>query len=863
MRAVKFSTITKVPSSTLIACSILLSCFAMHAAIHTEPQDPIEQSNVDQNDQATVMESIDEISDEPISVTQEPQDEVEQLEGRIIKSIVVTGNKQIPTSTILHRIPYRIGEKFDSLKTRDLIKNLYSDDLKRFRSVAVLGEPVGADKMNLHVVLEEKKILKDYQFKGNVQVSAKEILEEIPFGSMPAVDPEELKVISAKIKKLYAKKGYHLIDIHADLSLDEQDKATATFTFTEYPKSLVKRINFTGNNCVSAKQLRSVIFSREDWILSFMDRAGTYQPEMLEGDRHMIEQYYQNEGYLNARVTDVQVNFDECNNIHLVFDISEGEQYTINQVTIEDTDGIPGEQLVACLPLAPGTVYSRERVMDSIKSLEHLWGGRGYLFANVEPSIVPNEADHTVDISFRQELGDRVYLNKLTVIGNQKTRDKIIRRQILVEEGDILTESALEATKNRIQSLGYFDVKDGVSWKIHRLGQNLADVDLIVKEAKTGHASMQLGYGGTASLNSPADALSAELSVSDNNLLGYGIAMNLSGRFAKSEKTFIANITQPWLFDRPIMGAVDVYHKRLGYEEFRLTNAINEHRTGGALTTGFVTVLPRFYFTDIFFRCNLGLDSIKYDGQLIANAQALNNPLYADQIPTAQGQYTLLLAKEFHPGLLGFIRFTAGQEKKNHPNHPSRGYAWVVQSFTGIPTLGTCIGFEKVDFDYHWYTPMIGEYDLIFHFHSYLGCIMPFRNQTIPFGELFHIGGPSSVRGFLFGDLSPRFRIGNASDSIGAAKAFWVNAELIFPIKEDMTMKGVFFYDGGSGWDTPFFTAQNAPFIINNNFDYRHAVGAGIRMLNPMPIKIDVGFKLDPRKGESPYEVHFGMTADW
>lgn len=846
---------------------VLILIFS-HALASEQYQKPygesenIEQNTINEESSEQYEQQLDQMEQEEVDEEEPPFPQKEQFDQRLINEIIVTGNKQIPTQAILYRIPYRQGDVFDALKTRDVIKRLYKD-LKRLRSVAIYGEPIGTDQMNLHIVVEEKKLLKDYQFVGNTQISVKEILEKVDLADAPALDPEELKVIVGKIKKIYASKGYHQVDIDASLEIDEQDKAVAVFTFHEYPKSVLKKIRFIGNNCISGKQLRSIMFSREDWILGFIDRAGTYDPAMVDADRHMIEQHYQNKGYLTAKVVDVNVEFDECNNVCLTFEVVEGDQYCVANVHVAEADGLTEEQLLPCIPLAPGQIYSRENVVESIKSLEHIWGSRGFLFANVEPSIVPNEETKTVEVTFSHDLGDRVFLNKLTITGNRKTRDKIIRRQLLLEEGDLITESAMEASKARVESLGYFEVRDGVNWKTHRINQNLADLELVLKEAKTGHASVQLGYGGTASLASPADALSAELSVSDNNVLGLGISTNLTGRFSKNEKTFLFNITQPWLFDKPIMAAFDVYHKRLGYEEFRLTNAINEQRTGGAFTTGFVTVIPRLYFTDIFVRFNLLLDSIRYDGINLATAQIEDDPL-DPRVNDARFQYTILLNKLFRPGYLGAFTATVGQEKKNHPMHPSRGYNWVARSFTAFPTLGTCIAFEKVDFDFHWYTPLIGEHDLIFHWHNYLGIVIPFNNKyTIPYGELFHIGGPSSVRGFLFGDISPRFRMGGVSDSIGASKTLFVNAELVFPIRPDMSMKGVVFYDGGAGWDNPYVTPRNAPFIINNNFDYRHSIGAGIRMLNPMPIKIDVGFKLDPRKNESPYEVHFGMSYDW
>ena len=182
------------------------------------------------------------------------------------------------------------------------------------------------------------------------------------------------------------------------------------------------------------------------------------------------------------------------------------------------------------------------------------------------------------------------------------------------------------------------------------------------------------------------------------------------------------------------------------------------------------------------------------------------------------------------------------------------------------PVCCDIIGFYKVELDASWFTPLISEYDLVLKLHGYFGISTPFKNRIVPFGDLFHIGGQNSVRGFLFGQIGPAF----LGDTIGGAKAFFWNAELIAPITADMNMKAVIFYDGGTGFDNPYVTPGDKPFVTGNNFDYRHAIGIGIRLLQPMPVNIDWGFKIDPRKdklhpnrSESASEVHFGMSYDW
>jgi outer membrane protein insertion porin family len=267
----------------------------------------------------------------------------------------------------------------------------------------------------------------------------------------------------------------------------------------------------------------------------------------------------------------------------------------------------------------------------------------------------------------------------------------------------------------------------------------------------------------------------------------------------------------------------------------------------------------------------LGIDNIKYQPQRITPTVAGATPDENDMRPLANiagataeenQAFQCILNKEFEPGTFAWLANIIEQNHLNHPIHTSRGLKWTVQTKLAFPTFGDTIGFFKWTSEVHWYTPLINEYDLVFHLHAYAGIAQPFPHKTIPFSEMFNVGGQYSVRGYLFGQISPRF----AGDPIGASKAIFWNAELIFPITPDMNMKGVVFYDGGSGFGNPYVrecitNTDLPPSIQNNNFDYRHAVGIGVRMLQPMPIKIDWGFKLDPRKGESASEVHFGMST--
>jgi outer membrane protein insertion porin family len=779
--------------------------------------------------------------------------------ARTIRKIIVSGNKYVSTDAILSRIPYKVGEIFNPLKTKSLIKNLYYG-LQRFRTIDIQAENVGENTIDLYITVQEKKLLQDIDFQGNKQVSSKDLKAKTGLADVVAVDEEELKRFAQGIKKLYQDKGFHHVDVTTKLQ-EKNGKSIAIFVIKEYPKSIVKQVRFIGNKHISSKSLRSNIFTREDWLLSFLDKAGTYQPDRIEGDKYLIEQYYQNNGFLNAKVVDVDTKIDpKKSTVVMTFDIQEGDQFTISEVKAPGNDILSEEYLLSQIPVRPGQLYSKEMIMTSIKRLEWIWGEQGYLFSHIEPSIQPDDDKKTVSLAFYTELGSKVKLHKVTIKGNKKTQDRIIRRKVMLDEGELLTNSKMERTKDAISGLGYFEQQDGVNWKITRLSEDLADLDLLVKEAKTGHFHLKLGFGGAGiDPRSPSSGLSIGGELADVNLFGTGIAVNLQGTWAKDEQNIFFHIANPWLFDKPILGAFDAYHRRPTYDEFHHMQAVNEKLTGGALTAGFVA--RSSWLDDIQCVFSSGLDNLRYEKRLqfIFESDIQRNE------PAAVAAYKSILCREFTSG--SFLWFTnkIEQDMRNHPMHPSRGYNWLLTTRIAAPTLGDNISFYRITLDANWFTPLIGENDLVFRLHGNFGFAAPFKNRVIPFAELFHIGGPNSVRGFLYGQIGPTL----LGDSMGAKKALFVNAELIFPITPDFNMKGVVFYDGGAGWDSPY-TQGSENLIRGNSFDYRQSVGVGIRLLNPMPIRVDWGFKLDPRRdrfnpknSESASEVHFTMSYDW
>jgi len=780
------------------------------------------------------------------------------FQGKAIRKIIVSGNKMVPESVILSKIPYKKGEFFDRAKTRKLIHNLYYD-LKRFRNIFVKGKAVSEEEMDLYIDIQEKTKIKKIEFDGNKKLSEKEINKGVDFSEVPALDQEELNLYAKQIKKVYQEKSYHAAEVTPELKIDVDGEGIAIFHIKEGKKAVVKRIRFTGNNYVSSKDLRNIIYTKEDWILNFIDGAGKYQSERIEADRHAIEQYYQNHGYMMAKVADVKiVQNPKTRSFDITFEIEEGDLFKFGDVSASGNEILKDDYIIERLPVQKGQLYSREKIMDSIKALEGLWGELGYVYTNIDPSIKPDEETKTVNVSFESDLGNKIYLNKINIFGNKKTHDKIIRRKLLLSEGQLLTESLMDASKFRVESLGYFDQKDGAIWRKRRVDDEHADLDLILKEVKTGSANLKMGFGGSmTNMQSSIGGFSIGGEVSDTNLFGTGVQTRLNASWAKEEQSVLFNITQPWLFDVPITGALDIYHRRPHYDDFRHCRAVVEKLTGGGATIGFASRALRE--TQIIFRA--GFDRVLYEQPPLATTFSSCECLDRSDLDIARTEYQCILNKLFDPGKFAWLEVHVGMDKRNHPMHTSRGYKWLAVSRTGIPSLGCNIGFHKLDVDFDWFTPLIGERDLVFRFHGYFGLVSKFKNRNVPYRELFHIGGPASVRGFLFGQAGPQF----VDDSIGGSKGAFTNIELSFPITPDFNMKGVVFYDAGCGWDNPYACQISKKYLKHNCFNFRHSVGAGIRLYNPVPVRVDWAFKLNRNKKlyESAGEVHFGMSYDF
>lgn len=819
------------------------------------------------NDQDDESQQDEQEEDEETSDTNKPHAQAAQrilsnADGKMIRAIEVQNCTALPVEAVLNKVAYQPGHIFNSLYTAQSIRNIY--ELGFFKTIHICARHISEHEIDVVVIVIEKPRLKEIIFTGNSHYDADQLRKDLKLDEYKTFDEDNLEPICNALKKLYRNKNYHAISVTPSLSIQD-NLATVTLAIDEGKSSAVKRVLFEGNSTISSKQLRSMIFTREDWLLGFMNKAGMYHPDAIEADKYTIETAYQSNGFLNARVADVKIDAPEnSRELWVTFEIDEGVQYQISSVSASSTVVMNESDLLIRLPIRPRMLYSREQLRQAIELIKTICGEQGYIFADVEPQIETDNDGRTVKVHFSIQLGSQVRVRKISIVGNKKTRDKIIRRMLLLDEGDLLTTRKMELSKSRVESLGYFEPRGGVTWRMTRVGTNQADLELVVQEVKTGQLNAQLSFGGSpADIQDSSRSARVALTYADSNFKGLGISTSISGEVSSQNKQLILNVTEPWLFDRPIFSSIDVAIRRSAYDEVRMTEkSVEENARSGVLGLGYVANS----LNDTKFFGQASIEGIGYVNEPKANETSF-------QENSALAEYQMILDRRFLKGNYTTLTGQVSQNLLNHPVYTSRGYQWQFITRSGLP-VNSDFGFFKVDLDAGWYTPLIGERDLVLSVHGHMGLVERLPNKQIPFRELYHIGGPSNVRGYLFGEIGPRWQeLPTISDprakerrtsvSLGATRAAWWNVELRFPLTADFSIVGLVFYDGGAGWKTPDASFIDRDRLRNNNFSYRHSIGAGVRVYRGTAVRIDYGFKLDRRPGEPVSEVHFTMGQEF
>ncbi len=670
-----------------------------------------------------------------------------------------------------------------------------------FEDVIVEVEPYEGGLKVIYTVKEKPTIVK-INFSGNKEFDDDKLRKQVTITPGAIADATLIQHNVSALRAFYESEGYWLSNIVPIVKEISDDEVSLTFLIEEADKVKIKDIEIAGNSALSDGDIKDVMKTKTWWIFSIFTSSGYYKKSVMKNDIERIKDLYYDNGFLNVVVSDPEISLTpDKKKMTIKIRISEGPRYQISEIKFRGHKPSDEPYLKELLEIEPGEVFSRTKLRESIKKITEFYSERGYAMASVEPEIIPDKKSKEVHIILNIDEGDLYRIGRIEVIGNTKTKDKVIRREMRLDEGDIFNSKLLKRSYERINNLNFFETVDLVPKP--DVKEKKIDIDIKVKEKATGFLSIGGGY-------STVDKFVALIDLTQANLFGTGRYIKLRGEFGGRSTYYEVAYRDPWFMDKPLSLNLSAYRTTRDYI------AYDRKSTGG--TIGFGKRFAEFWSSSI---------SYKYERVTISNIDEDASQFVKDQEGTnITSSITPAIARDSRDSFL-------------NPHEGSRNALYV--TYAG---LGGTNYFIKGVFDSAWFFP-IGETTIAAR--GRIGYASGLFNHKLPLYERFYVGGLYTVRGLGFGDAGPKDENG---DPIGGTRELILNLEYIFPLISELRLNGVIFFDAGRAYDTSEDFGR----------DLRYTTGAGLRWISPLgPIRIEYGYNLDRRDGEDSGKIEFSF----
>ena len=720
-----------------------------------------------------------------------------------IRSIEIKGNQKVETSTIQFYVRNRVGDEFSVARIREDILRIYR--LGFFKDVQVdVEEFEGGLKVTFIVV--EEPFVRDITIVGAQAIKHEEIEGKLALKANSVLNRNQVRDSLDKIKQLYQEKGYYFAEaeaVYTDVGPEEID---LTIRITEGEKILIKRITFVGNRAIEPWELKNVMETKEATLISFITGTGVYQRETLRNDLRRLEAFYQTRGFLRVEVSEPDVRVDpKAKGIFITITVKEQDQYRVGRLQVAGDDLFSAPELKNLMKLQEGEIFDRSQLANDVLKLSDRYTERGYAFADVVPLTNIDPEKRLVNIDVRIDRGPQVRVGRVLIVGNEITRDKVIRREIRLSEGDLFDSTKLRRSRQRLGNLGFFEeVKLDTR---RRPEEDLVDLEVRVKEQPTGAFTAGAGYSSTQSVIGTA-------SIRQNNLFGRGQRLSLTAALSSISGDFTLSFTEPYFLDSQYSLGLEAYNRSFNYDTF------DSHELGAGM---------RFSrpFGE-YLRLGLG-----YRYEDINITDVADNA--SQRIKDLAGRST---SSVITPSMIW--------DTRDNALNPSRGfYNLLTVDFAGGP-LGAENQFYKSVGETNWYYPLVS--DVVLSLRGRLGYAEGYGGKELPLYERFFVGTQAmTIRGYQLKEVGPKDING---DPIGGNSEILMSAQLRFPITQGLSLIG--FIDTGNLYDKGEFDPTRL----------RAGVGAGIRFVTPLgPLALDYGFKLNRQPGDKPGAISFNVGS--
>lgn len=717
--------------------------------------------------------------------------QAQQPQGPQLRDVVIEGNQRIEISTIQNYLTLQPGSIYSPAEADKSLKALFATGLFADVNLRLQGS-------SLVVRVTENPVINRILFEGNRRVQADQLRGELQLKARQVYTRAKVQADTQRIQQIYRRTGRFAATVEPKVIQLEQNRVDLVFEINEGPLTGVSRIRFIGNTHFSDSRLREEIQTKESAWWRFLSSDDSYDPDRVTFDREKLRKFYLSKGYadfaVNNAVAELLPNREK---FVITFTVEEGERYKFGKMdVVSELKGIEGSQLVQFVETKTGDTYNADQVEKTVQALTQELGRFGYAFVDVRPDVNKDREKRIIDVTYRIGESPRVFVERIDIVGNVRTLDKVIRREFRLVEGDAFNSAKLRRTRTRLRGLNFFDKAEIAESRGSAPDKVVLTAE--VTEKSTGELSIGIGYSTT-------ESVLGDISIRERNLLGRGQDLRLGFSLSTRRQQIDLGFTEPYFLDRELAAGFDAQRRRTDLER---RSSIDQTTT--SLTPRISYPITENLSQLVYYRIRQDeIDNIQSDASRFIKAQ--------------EGKYTT-----------SAVGHTLTYDRRDDRIDPTTGYVLrLTQEFAGlggtehyVKNVGNATKYFSVTDDVVW------------SFGAEAGVISGL-DDDVRMPNRFFIGG-DTFRGFESGGIGPRDI--TTKDSLGGEKYYKVETDLVFPIglPNEFGIKGRLFTEAGSLWDT----SDSGPEVVDEK-SVRVSVGTGLQWKSPLGlIRVDLGFPI-------------------
>ena len=731
-------------------------------------------------------------------------------EAMMLKRIEVEGLQRVEKSTVLSYLNLKQNTNVSSDALDSSFKRLYDTGL--FSDINF--DTTGGDVLKISV--KENPIIGKRAFDGNDKIDDKILEKEVQLGPRSVYDKAKVQQDVQRILDVYRKTGRYSVAVEPKIIERDENRVDLIYEIDEGATAKIDKINFLGNTHYTSSDLQDEIMSKESRWYRIFSAKENYDAEKMEYDKELLRRFYTNHGYADFNVKSAVAELSEDRkSFILTYSLEEGPRYEINNVEIKsDIEGVDVDELYDDVEISKGEWYKQDAVEKTVSQMTDSLGKRGFAFVNVEPELNRNVAENKVDVIFNIYEGERVFIDRINITGNDRTLDEVIRHEFRVAEGDAMNYSKIRDSRRNIENLNFFSKVD---MQTESTGPNKANLNVDVEEKSTGYFNVGVGYSTT-------NGALFRAGVTENNFRGRGQQVGLNFGISQRTKDYNIDFTEPYFLGRRLSAGMDLF---LQDQDYRDEASYDTTSLGGRVRFGWK------YTDDLshYARYTLSENKVRHVKE---NASRFIKEEEGKSTTSAFGQ-------------------TFVYDKRDNAYNTKEGY-YLLGSHD-IAGLGGDNKYNKFEAKaYKYYT--VADY-YTFKFYANGGYIAGYGGKDVGLFDRFNLGG-NTLRGFEFAGIGARDK--RTKDALGGNWEVYGGAELTFPIGlDELGVKGRTFWDLGVLGKPDKFNDEE----IYYSSKIRQSIGFGFDWLSPMgKINLDFGFPIAKEQYDEKevFRLNFGTS---